>query len=134
MYGSKIATAIAAFESSQVYALKDLVEKEKIDCDFVLTRAVDAFLDQDHSDKAQAEFETLIKGQEPSTRDVCCKIGNEAVTMSGVKGAKVAFSFTAGHLWSALPCPLRFQPRVANGITGRINWSCTSCSGLSIEV
>lgn len=99
MVGNEMATTIAAFESSQVYAIKDLVEKEKIDCDFVLTRAVDAFLDQSHADKAAAEFEALVEGGEPSIRDVFCKTGKEAEALSGVNNAKAAFSFTAGHIW-----------------------------------
>ncbi|KAF8865904.1 DAO-domain-containing protein [Acephala macrosclerotiorum] len=99
MYGPSMATKIAAFESSQVYAVKSLVETEKIDCDFTLTRAVDTCLDQEHADKSRIAFEELLESGEPSTRDVQMKVGKEAEALSGVKGAKVAFSFTAAHIW-----------------------------------
>ncbi|KAI9052251.1 hypothetical protein LZ554_003608 [Drepanopeziza brunnea f. sp. 'monogermtubi'] len=99
MYGDKMATEISKFESSQVYAVKELVEKEKIDCDFQLTRAVDTCLDQAHADKCKAEFDKLIAAGEPSTRDVQYAAGKDAEALSGVIGAKAAFSFTAGHIW-----------------------------------
>tara|TARA_R110002060_G_scaffold5945_4_gene9086 strand:- start:370 stop:669 length:300 start_codon:yes stop_codon:yes gene_type:complete len=99
MFGDEMATEIARFESSQVFAVKDLVEKEKIDCEFHLTRAVDTCLDQAHADKCKAEFDQLIANGEPSTRDVHYAAGKDAEALSGVIGAKGAFSFTAGHIW-----------------------------------
>ncbi len=94
-----MATKIALWEASQVFAVKDLVEKEKIDCEFHLTRAVDVCLDQAHADKSKKEFDQLLASGEPTTRDVHCATGKEAEALSGVKGAKAAFSFTAGHIW-----------------------------------
>lgn len=100
MFGDKAAAELAAFESSQVYAVKDLVEKEKIDCDFTLTRAVDACLDEAHAAKTKKEFDTLVAaGVFPSVRDVQYAEGRAAEMLSGVRGAKGAFSFTAGHVW-----------------------------------
>lgn len=102
-------TAVAAFESSQVYAIKDLVEKEKIDCDLVITRAVDTFLDQAQADEAITEYKALVERGEPSTKDVCFKVGKEAEALGGVKNAKAAFSFTAGHIWYAHSPPQSTQ-------------------------
>lgn len=104
MFGNNMAAAIAKFESSQVYAVKELVEKEKRDCDFTITCAVDVCLDQAHANKTRAEFEALLASGEPSTRDMHCAMGKDAEALSGVKGAKIAFSFTAGHIWYACPC------------------------------
>lgn len=99
MFGNEMATKIAIYESSQVLAVKKLVETEKIDCEFHLTRAVDACLDQEHADKSKKEFDILLADGEPTTRDVHCAVGKEAEALSGVIGAKAAFSFTAGHIW-----------------------------------
>jgi hypothetical protein len=104
MFGNEMATKIATYESSQVLAVKDLVEKEKIDCEFHLTRAVDACLNQEHADKSKNEFDRLLAKGEPTTRDVHCATGTEAEALSGVKGAKAAFSFTAGHIWYVTFC------------------------------
>jgi hypothetical protein len=65
-----MATKIASLEASQVFEIKHLVEKEKIDCDFILTRAVDVCLDQAHADKTKAEFEALLATGEASLQDV----------------------------------------------------------------
>jgi hypothetical protein len=99
MFGSEIATKIATFEASHVYEIKHLAEKEKINCEFTLTRPVDVCLDQAHADKIKAEFNTLLAAGEPSTRDVHYAGGKAAEMLSGVKGAKAAFSFTAGSIW-----------------------------------
>ncbi|KAK8258251.1 FAD dependent oxidoreductase-domain-containing protein [Phyllosticta capitalensis] len=99
LFGAEAANEVAAFESSQVYAVKELVEKEKIDCDFTLTRAVDVCLDAEHAAKCKAEFEQLVAAKRPSVRDVFFAEGAKAEAISGVKGAKAAFTFTAGHVW-----------------------------------
>lgn len=43
-HGKEAAEEVASFESRQVKEIKDLVEKEHIDCDFVVTRASDVCL------------------------------------------------------------------------------------------
>ncbi|KAK7546296.1 FAD dependent oxidoreductase superfamily [Phyllosticta paracitricarpa] len=99
LFGAEAANEVAAFESSQVYAVKELVEKEQIDCEFTLTRAVDVCLDADHAAKCKAEFMELRRRKVPSVRDVFFAEGKTAEDVSGVKGAKAAFTFTAGHVW-----------------------------------
>lgn len=59
VYGSKIANEIAEFQLKHVQAVKDLVEKENIDCDFHVTRACDVFLDQAYADKITAAFHRI---------------------------------------------------------------------------
>lgn len=46
-YGRDAAEEVASFEARQVKEIKDLVEREKIDCDFVVTRASDVCLYED---------------------------------------------------------------------------------------
>ncbi|KAI8297025.1 putative oxidoreductase OrdL [Colletotrichum sp. SAR11_240] len=85
LYGADEAAKLAAFEASNVYAVKELVESEGLDCDFHLTRAVDVYLDPEHAKQTEAAYRELLK----------------AGKVSGVKGAKCCFSFTAAHLWPA---------------------------------
>lgn len=99
LFGAAAADELAQFESSQVLAVKDMVEREGIDCDFVLSRAVDVCLDQEHADKCKREFLELQRDGRPSVRDVFFAEGAAAEAVSGVKGAKCAFTFTAGHVW-----------------------------------
>ncbi|KAI8312261.1 hypothetical protein K4K61_010628 [Colletotrichum sp. SAR11_59] len=71
MYGKQAAAEMAVFEMSHVQAIKDLVEKEKIDCDFVLTRAYDVILDPELAEKTKREFDQLVEEKFPTVKDVC---------------------------------------------------------------
>lgn len=51
IYGREAAEEVAAFEARQIGEIKKLVEKENVDCDFVMTRAADVCLfEQAHSE------------------------------------------------------------------------------------
>lgn len=69
-YGLEMAAAISNFEISHVQALKDLVEKEQIDCDFTLGRSMDVFLDEAQAVKAKAAYDELKKSGLVSLKDV----------------------------------------------------------------
>lgn len=58
-YGAANAAAFARFEAANVLAVKDLVEREKIDCDFVLTRALDVYLDEAHARSTYTTYQEL---------------------------------------------------------------------------
>ena len=99
MYGREAAAQIASFEASQVHAVKALVEKEKIDCDFNVTRAWDACLDDVAAKRSKEAFYDLIADDFPTMKDVYYCEGKIAEVRSGVKGAKSAMSFTVGSVW-----------------------------------
>ncbi|KAJ0382927.1 hypothetical protein COL922a_011543 [Colletotrichum nupharicola] len=99
MYGKQAAAEMAVFEMSHVQAIKDLVEKEKIDCDFVLIRAFDVILDPRLAEEAKREFDQLIEDRFPTVKDVWYAPAAAARTLTGVKDAQCAFSFTVGSLW-----------------------------------
>lgn len=69
-YGVRSAVEVAQFEASQVHAVKALVEKEKIDCDFVLTRACDATLHKGLADETEKAFEEMLKAGVTDFKDV----------------------------------------------------------------
>ena len=58
-YGAANAAAFARFEAANIYAVKEMVEKENIDCDFVLTRAVDVYLDEVHAKATYDAYQEL---------------------------------------------------------------------------
>ncbi|KAJ9269195.1 hypothetical protein DTO212C5_4690 [Paecilomyces variotii] len=60
-YGPKAASHLARFEASQLTAIKNLVQKEQIDCDFVLTRTCDAIIDPSVAKDAEKAFHGLIQ-------------------------------------------------------------------------
>ncbi|KAI8721528.1 DAO domain-containing protein [Fusarium sp. LHS14.1] len=98
-YGVRAAVEVANFEASQVHAVKELVEKEKIDCEFTLTRACDATLDESLSNETEAAFEELVNSGVANLKDFHYTPRAQAERVSGVKGALSCFTFTAGHIW-----------------------------------
>ncbi|KAK2756351.1 FAD dependent oxidoreductase superfamily protein [Colletotrichum kahawae] len=108
LYGADEAAKLAAFEASNVYAVKELVESEGLDCDFHLTRAVDVYLDPAHAKQTEAAYRELLKAGKVDLKEVAFTPEQDAERasrrwkrVSGVKGAKCCFSFTAAHLWPA---------------------------------
>ena len=97
-FGAKRAAEVARFEASQVFAVKELVEKENIDCDFTLTRACDATLDPGLAKATDDAFAELAKVGETNLTDVYHAKAKDAERLSGVKGALSCFTFTAGHI------------------------------------
>lgn len=55
-FGVEAATEFAKFEAANVTAVKNVVEKESIDCDFVLTRAMDVYLDERQAEVVEKEW------------------------------------------------------------------------------
>lgn len=100
-FGLETAAQLAAFEAANVQAVKELVETEKLDCDFHLTRAVDVYLDPEHARQTEAAYRKLSATKAVNLDDVHFVPKKDAERVSGVKGAQCCFSFTAAHLWPA---------------------------------
>jgi hypothetical protein len=60
-YGAEAAKEFSLFLKAHVYAMKNVVEKEKLDCDFILTRRIEAFLHQAHASKLKEVYEDQLK-------------------------------------------------------------------------
>lgn len=60
-FGAESAKELALFMAEHVYAMKEVAEKEKLDCDFVLTRRVEAFLHQPHADHLKGVYERQLE-------------------------------------------------------------------------
>lgn len=71
-HGVEAAAEVAAFEAKHVQAVKDIVEKEEIDCDYAVTRAVDVQLSGEHFQKLKAGRERLIASGCAPTRQALC--------------------------------------------------------------
>ncbi|KAJ5150100.1 hypothetical protein N7448_001678 [Penicillium atrosanguineum] len=99
-HGVEAAAEIAKFEARHVYAVKEFVEREKIDCDYTVTKAVDVQLDADHFNKLTAGRERLIAGGCAPTKEAQCVGPRDAEAFSGVKGAAGCFTYDAGHIWA----------------------------------
>ncbi|KAH7477403.1 hypothetical protein BFJ68_g2999 [Fusarium oxysporum] len=98
-YGIEAAAEAAEFEAKNLAAVKKTIEQEGVDCDFVYTRAVDALMSDAILDKIKAGVDALRQNGVSVMQDVYFAQGAEAERLSGVKGAKGCFSYTAGHCW-----------------------------------
>lgn len=54
-HGVEKAAEVAQFHISQIYAMKEAIEKEKIDCDFALRRSYDVYLS-----KTEPEYANVL--------------------------------------------------------------------------
>ncbi|TDZ34528.1 putative oxidoreductase OrdL [Colletotrichum spinosum] len=99
-HGVEIAAECATFEADNLTAVKKVVEDEGIDCELVLTRAVDALMSDEIYDQMKRKVDLLRKhGLEVMDDVYFVKGAAEAEQLSGVKGAKGCISYSAGHMF-----------------------------------
>lgn len=77
-YGLEAAVEVLEFEESHVQAIKEVIEKENIDCDFVVTTAMDVQLSEPIRDKLKAGYEHLIDSGVSATKNVFYTSGEQA--------------------------------------------------------
>jgi hypothetical protein len=77
-YGLEAATELAQFETAHVAALKQVIEKEHIDCNFHITRAVDAQLDENNCRAVKAGYDGLVTAGVSTVLDVDFTLGSTA--------------------------------------------------------
>ncbi|CAI7641217.1 unnamed protein product [Penicillium glandicola] len=97
--GVERALEVIEFEIAHIHAVKALIEKEQIDCDFTLTRSIDTWSNEEAARKAKDLYDSLVARGLEYMKDVFFVLGKDAEGISGVKGAKACASFTAATLW-----------------------------------
>ena len=115
-YGIEQAAALQKFEVSHAHIIKQLVEDEQLDCDFHLTRAVDAIMDPDVAAQKANEYRQLLASNALDLRDVAYTGPEHAERISGVKGAQAAFTFTAAHLFPRKMVHQLLEKLIARGL------------------
>lgn len=58
--GERAGAEIAEFEIANLRAIKKIIEEEKIDCDFTLTRSIDVWCNEDSAKKAEAVYQSMV--------------------------------------------------------------------------
>jgi hypothetical protein len=82
MFGAAAAAELAVFEAASVYAVKQLVETEDLDCDFQLTRSLDVYLDAKHAKETEAAWRKLKSDGVAFMSDVAFIPENDAERVS----------------------------------------------------
>ncbi|KAF5971784.1 general amino acid permease [Fusarium coicis] len=127
-YGIEAAAEFASFEAANVKAVTGYIQQNKVDCDFVLTRAVDVQLSTGHQRRIKEGYDMLIAAGLETTKDTFSVDGENAEMMSGVKGAKGCFTYTTGHLWPYKLIHHMFAEAISQGINLQTNTPVTSVS------
>lgn len=81
-HGIEAAAEAANFEAKNLTAVKEIIEKEGIDCDFVYTRAVDALMSDEIFHKIKSGVELLRKNGVSVMNDVYFAQGADAERVS----------------------------------------------------
>lgn len=71
-HGVEAAAEVADFEIANVDAVTNFIRDENIDCDFVLTRAMDVQLSTELQDKAKAGYDYLLSQGVEATKQTYC--------------------------------------------------------------
>lgn len=58
--GAEAGLEIAQFEISHINAIKKVIEKENIDCDFTLTRTIDVWCNEDSAKQAKHVYDQMV--------------------------------------------------------------------------
>ncbi|KAK5560148.1 hypothetical protein LTR46_001898 [Exophiala xenobiotica] len=101
-YGARMAAELTEFETRQVFDIKKLVEQERIECDFELTRTIDVYTDERVAGPVVEAYMRMKESEGYEFAQDLHFIPGErgrAEQVSGVKGALCAFSYTAASLW-----------------------------------
>ncbi|KUJ21530.1 FAD dependent oxidoreductase [Mollisia scopiformis] len=98
-HGPEAAKELFLFTAAQIYAMKHVVEKEKIDCDYMLDRFVETFLNQSDADNIKETYEAQLKAGLDYINDVDIVNPKYVEKITGIKGAKTATSVTGAQLW-----------------------------------
>jgi hypothetical protein len=80
--GLEVGAEIAVFEAAHVTAIKNVVKKENIDCDFVITRSTDVWCNQAAAEKAKASYDKMVAYGLKHMDDVDFYIGKDAEGVS----------------------------------------------------
>ncbi|PYI15975.1 FAD dependent oxidoreductase [Aspergillus violaceofuscus CBS 115571] len=103
VHGFAVAGEIVRFIKENIYAVKDVIEKEAIAAEAELRRSLDVCLDEDDANAVREEYEKLREDGFPLMEDVGCITGNgdkgvvERIT--SLHGAEVALSTPVLSLW-----------------------------------
>jgi glycine/D-amino acid oxidase-like deaminating enzyme len=92
--GPEYSESLAAYVDAQINALKDVVERERISCEFELRRSYDVFLNQEEAESVRASW-ARYSSQRTWAKPRQLLDSAVAESVSSVKGAEVAVSSPA---------------------------------------
>ncbi|KAJ5145090.1 hypothetical protein N7448_002482 [Penicillium atrosanguineum] len=98
-HGIEAAAQIVCHQLDQLTALKEVVDKEDIDCEFLSTRSFDIFFDEKHAQQMYAFISSEQAKGTPWVKEVQWIGKEQSDKITGVKNTKGALSVPAASLW-----------------------------------
>ncbi|KAK2787644.1 hypothetical protein FQN52_007135 [Onygenales sp. PD_12] len=98
-HGLEAAAELSNFEAAHIPAIREIIEREGIDCDFHVTRSFAVVLREDYWKHLETAYRRLRASGIPFTQDLQFTSSKDAERISGMKDAKGCFHYTAGHIW-----------------------------------
>jgi glycine/D-amino acid oxidase-like deaminating enzyme len=97
-HGIQVAEHVASFEARQVDAIRELVAREQIDCDFEETRVVDVCLYPEGRHKMKASIDKTVEAGISTAKTIKYFPGRQAEEVSGIRGALSCHTYHAARL------------------------------------
>ncbi|KAH3974967.1 hypothetical protein HBH70_089000 [Parastagonospora nodorum] len=97
-HGKEVAEHVASFEARQVGAIRELVARENIECDFEETRVVDVCLYSQGQHRMKAAIDKTTRAGISTAKTVNYTSGAKAEEISGVRGAMSCHTYNAARL------------------------------------
>jgi glycine/D-amino acid oxidase-like deaminating enzyme len=97
-HGKEVAEHVASFEARQVDAIKELVARERIDCDFEEAMVMDVCLYPEGRDKMKASIDKTFRAGISTAKTIKYFSGSQAKEVSGVRGAISCHTYNAARL------------------------------------
>ncbi|KAI1214663.1 FAD dependent oxidoreductase [Annulohypoxylon truncatum] len=97
--GLKAANSVALFEVANEKAVAALVAEENIACDLQQVTTADTFVDQAEAAKIKKLWDVMVRLDCPTLKEVMYHGPEDAERVTGVKDAKVAFTYPAHTVW-----------------------------------
>jgi glycine/D-amino acid oxidase-like deaminating enzyme len=97
-HGKAVAEHVASFEAHQVIAIRELVAREHIECDFEETRVVDVCMYPKGREKIKAALDEIISAGISTAKTITYFSGKHAQEISGVRGALSCHTYNAARL------------------------------------
>jgi glycine/D-amino acid oxidase-like deaminating enzyme len=115
-YGQKAAEEIAVFESENVKAVTQYILTDKVDCDFIATRAIDVQLTSEVQRKVDSNHRAMIQAGSIAAQETFVIPEKYAETVSGMHGAKSAYSYPAAQCWPYKLVHHMFSKAIRKGV------------------
>lgn len=129
--GPEAGAEIAEFEIAHIHAIKKLIEEEKIDCDFTLTRSIDVWCNEEAARNAKTVFDQIRAHKFEYMNDAIFYTGKDVegvrentllniyirLTVIGLR-SKRCCCMRILYCWNYLAVQIHYAPRQVNPLYG----------------